>query len=395
MKKFITHNPLLMSIIGLAVLATIVWATEWQDYSALSGEPASGDDLLIRDVSATPPADGTLKRLPWSDLKTYVANGANYWTGSQQTYLTSEIVVNDEASLYSALDGVDRFLEQNDPDPEFGVNDTTKGYLYLYGDNDVSGALQRWYNSAGEDTDEQYWQVEANGADYNLGPTSDPDMFKFGNNGSLNPSDSPTYTGWHDIDDEGVWSIGAVDADVNTATGDTTSRWKTLQGNSLVDYLIANGTDEELQTSKVIDSSAGIEATYFDGGTPVEANSDDPYDLQTNYPNVCSYVFVSGNVAATKNWTLPDSGICDTSPSDGSMKNFIFINNDSDHDLVLDPGDSGTNYFQVFGSQTEDCDPGEDLYIDYKGAVQVFGRTADVWYIYPLSGTDVLCGSSP
>ena len=42
----------------------------WSSYTELTqGNIATGDDFLVRDVSATPPAGGQQKRLLWSSLK--------------------------------------------------------------------------------------------------------------------------------------------------------------------------------------------------------------------------------------------------------------------------------------------------------------------------------------
>ena len=179
-------HPLILGAVAVLIVAAIAWAAAWQDYGAFSGDIADTDDWLIRDISATPPANGTIKRLSWSDLKTQIANGADFWTGTAQGYLSNEIVVNDEAGLYSALSDVDRFLEQNDSDPEFGVNDTTNATPFIFGDSGTDGGDVRFYNAANEDTNEEYWTTAANGDQFDLGPTSDPDLFYGERDGTWN-----------------------------------------------------------------------------------------------------------------------------------------------------------------------------------------------------------------
>ncbi len=53
------------------MIATSAYAATWQTYDALSvGNLADGDDFLIRDVSDTPPAAGTIKSYFFSSLRT-------------------------------------------------------------------------------------------------------------------------------------------------------------------------------------------------------------------------------------------------------------------------------------------------------------------------------------
>lgn len=54
---------------------------EWQNYTAAT-TAASGDDFLVRRVSVTPPADGTVERISASDLATALAAIGSYITTS-------------------------------------------------------------------------------------------------------------------------------------------------------------------------------------------------------------------------------------------------------------------------------------------------------------------------
>ena len=207
--------------------------------------------------------------------------------------------------------------------------------------------------------------------------------------GLVNPSDDPTIKGYHDTDTEYVWSLGAVDADVNTATGDTTVRWKVRVGDSdtLVDFLIANGTDEELQTDKVIDSSAAIEAISIDAGTVHErysANATE--DLDNDDDAICRKIYVMTN-AADKHieFDLHADPYCAT----GSSRELLFINvEEGNFDLILDP--NGTDVISLNGVDT---DPDDPIYCDNGSAIKLFAITAGKWMAITQYGTCAI--SSP
>ena len=71
MGKWSFRNILIGVFIGLLLGGGIVLAAKWSDYDlATSGTIVDADDLLFRDISATPPATGIQKRISWASLKT-------------------------------------------------------------------------------------------------------------------------------------------------------------------------------------------------------------------------------------------------------------------------------------------------------------------------------------
>jgi len=375
-RKFITNNPLMAAIIGLIIFATIVWATEWQDYSALSGEPASGDDLLIRDVSDTPPADGVLKRLPWSDLETYIANGANYWTGSSQAYLPSEIVVNNESTLYNALSDVDDFIQMGELNPEFGVNDTTQGHLELFGNNSSSGGKITWYSGTTYQSEENYWTCQAIGEELQCGPESDNDLFIFGN-GSGGPSfemgasANPIITMDDTADSDFVFDLDGSNLDFK------------MGGVSLLDM---DTTD--IVPKVLIDSAYGVESIYMDGGILSSVHSISPVAVGDS--GECTGFFIVNHVTVGDlRFDLPASSHCST---DVSMKHYLFVSNETNAAEKMQIHASGSDTLQRSGQPAGTyCDGTEMLECDgnESATVEVWGwpSTENVWLIDVRQGT--------
>lgn len=67
---------------------------------------------------------------------------------------------------------------------KIGVDDTTRGSLFIYGDSTTGGAYQRWFNSADEDGSEEYFQQAVGGTDFVMGFGGAVD-FIFDNSGGL------------------------------------------------------------------------------------------------------------------------------------------------------------------------------------------------------------------
>jgi hypothetical protein len=390
-KKILNH-PISIALIGLAILATIAWATSWQDYGVFSGDITDTDDVLIRDISATPPADGTIKRLPFSDLKTQIAQGADYWVGTAQAYLSNEIVVNDEATLYSALSDVNRFLEQNDEDPEFGVNDTTKGLVKTYGDNTTGGACWQLYNAANEDTNEEYWYICVNGDQIEIGPESDPDLFVFTNEGTQTPGDNPNITGYHLTTTENVWYLGMVDGDKSAGHGTVhfrgfsnnedpadagTTAWMSFVGSS-------DGATDEITINKPITTPSS------DHGIKKETISASE-DWTVTEPNTCEKRFVmSVSADADVEIELQTSGYCDSTLQ--TVRRFHLINNENgagNYEFIFDP--NGTDQIYVPGEGS--CGAGNPAYLyDEWSYATLWGSTDTFWY---LEGPDGNVSCSP
>lgn len=320
MKKILNH-PLVIALIGLVILATIAWATAWQDYGAFTGDLADTDDWLIRDISDTPPADGTIKRLPWSGFKTQIGNDADHWVGSAQVYLENGIVVNDADSLYNALDGVDRFLEQADPDPEAGVDEVTAGVQKIFGDNDVAGGSTEWYNPAGDKTNEEYWRCRAAGDELECGPGKELDLFRFNRSGAINPVVDGSYAniGFEAADttcDDDIAGRVLVTPIVGNL-GDTTYTISVCIGGTtnMKDIATFDGANEEWVfdypiTAPSIDASIG----HSHWVNTENGGGHKSIDLDTLYPTYCNLtlaVYDSG-AGANDNLTINlwDDSVC-------------------------------------------------------------------------------------
>ena len=379
MKKFIYNNPLLISILGLTILATIAWATEWQDYGTYSAEPATGDTLLLNDISNSPP--GTLTQLSWTNLQTYLANGAGYWVSSSQAYLPSEIVVNNEATLYNALSDVDDFVQMNETNPEFGVNDTTQGHLELFGNNSTGGGKSTWYSGTTGQSDEDYWSCQAVGAEFQCGPASDIDMFIFDNNAVINPSDSPNFTGHHDTDDENVNYFGMESGTKAATEADTILQGFT--GNALTTFLQHDGGDDEVLSSKAFRISNAV-----DGGMEqLELSAD--YNIESLEPNVCRKRYVMTTASnANVEFELPSSNTCAT----GVTKELHFHNGEKDnYDLIIDP--NGTD--QIILNVEDECGAGNPIYCGEEySEVTLYRRTDTAWNAIVIPGVGTCACSS-
>jgi len=196
--------------------------------------------------------------------------------------------------------------------------------------------------------------------------------FVIGTNGVVNSSDNPTANGYHNTDAEIVWSLGVVDADVNTATGDTTSRWKTRVADSdtLENFASANGTNETFEANKPFEPQMGI-------GTIIELiSADDSIDA-----DVCEAVFVqSTSVAANTTSTLPAIGDC--AGVAGYAKRFTFIARSGDADDFIIDVNGGTDLLRINDANcsagaTVTCDSGEymDVYgMEITGTTYWFGK---------------------
>ena len=76
------RNILIGVLVGMLLGGGIVFAGKWSDYAELtSGNITDDDDFLLRDVSATPPATGTQKRIKWSSMKTDLIS-AGFFNGT-------------------------------------------------------------------------------------------------------------------------------------------------------------------------------------------------------------------------------------------------------------------------------------------------------------------------
>lgn len=399
MIKKILNHPLPIALIGIAIIATIAWAVDWQDYGAFSGDIADTDDWLFRDISATPPANGTIKRLPWSQLKTQIGNGADFWTGTAQSYLSGEIVVNDEAGLYSALSDVNRFIEQNDADPEWGVNDTTAGHNKVYGNNAAAGGKTSWYNSANEDTTEQYFSAEAAGTELHIGPESDPDAIIISNNGVFNPDGNP-QSEFYDTDAAGA---DLVDQLACAIRGNLTTTTEDAEYGDLYMECVINGAHTEIMRfdasagewtlSYPIDSSAAIEATSIDAGRLYE-NDVSAGQTETISSTICRKDFyVSDDFPIT--YTMPADVECVS----GSSKEFCFMYRGADGGtdyIFIDPNASD----QICLANSSCLTAGYRAYnsSDAKGDMICFrGRESatgsQYWIEYNSIGTWITAGS--
>lgn len=335
MKKFL-NNPLTIALIGIVLLFTIAWATEWQDYNIFSdGTIADSDDFLVRNLSVGG-ANGTLERLAWSSLKQQVGNGATYWMASASAYHSNEVVVNNESSLYNALSDVDRFLEQNDSDPNFGVDETTQGIVDVYGGSSSNGGVVRWHNPSGDTGSEEYFQCKPNGTQFECGPESDPDLYIFGNDGVINKQSSASTYGYIATDTTCTSDV-AGKVTVTPIVGNlgyTTYAVQVCNNGSLDTIASYNSATEVWTFSDKIISSAGIEATYLDGGVQY-INTTGSIDLQTSYSTTCKIdVYLSGSTSDLI--TLPD----DTECTSGSGK-IICTYNRVNNMIYVAPGEAG------------------------------------------------------
>lgn len=67
-----------------------------------------------------------------------------------------------------------------------GTADTTKGILYLYGDNDYDDGLLRIYHAALQDTTADYWQFEPRyDGTLNIGDNNDPELITIKSSGNV------------------------------------------------------------------------------------------------------------------------------------------------------------------------------------------------------------------
>lgn len=66
-----------------------------------------------------------------------------------------------------------------------GDDGVTKGILKLYGDNATNGGVSVLYNSNGEDTNVEDYELEAQGDNFHLGPNTDTDAFIFNYQGNF------------------------------------------------------------------------------------------------------------------------------------------------------------------------------------------------------------------
>jgi hypothetical protein len=56
-----------------------------------------------------------------------------------------------------------------------GTDDTTQGYVYLFGDAATAGGYGRYYNGASDDTTTEYWGFSIEGDEFYIGPDTDAD----------------------------------------------------------------------------------------------------------------------------------------------------------------------------------------------------------------------------
>ena len=301
-------------------------------------------------------------------------------TSAIQEQLDAKLTaLTNEAGLYAELSDVTRFFEINDNDPTWGTSDTDDATVTVYGDGAGNGGKIDLYNSTSEDGTDEYWRIEANGESLNVGPTNALTAFVFNRDGSINKSATPKLT-FDDTDGaDGYIDLNATDADdatmtigVDDSVGDDTP------------YITLNGTTETIALSKP------TTAPSVDAGLLYEANTG-AYSLQTNYPTTCRMMLVNGDDGSDSIWTLPNTGICDT--TEDSMKEFTFVNNDPTHDLIITPG-SGDKIIR-YGSGGEDCTADTSLYVDVYGTVKLIGRTASTWFAIPMGATALDCGASP
>ena len=315
MKKII----IIFLIIGIY---SICQAKPWQDYTALGTNPAVGDTILVLDVSDTEDdAAGTLKQLAWVYVQPRDSDLTAVAALTTSSYGLALLEKATEALLKSYINH-----------SKFGVDDTTQGVQHVYGANTATGGKTVWYSPGDDDSNEDSWSYQAQDDEWWCGPASNPDLYIFNSSGVRNPSDSPTISGYHNTDAENVWSIGAVDADVDTANGDTTSRWKTLINNSLVDMISADGKgnsgDGTVPIAKPILPADGI-------GIPYLVNPSSPVTIDAN---ICKQYFT---IAADTTFNLPAEVECGGSGS-GFAKEFCFKSRilNADFTLQTATGDS-------------------------------------------------------
>ena len=167
-----------------------------------------------------------------------------------------------------------------------------------------------------------------------------------------------------------VMSLGVEDS--SSATG--------------TDYIQLNGTTEKVNVLKP------LTAPSIDAGMISYGSSSTSIDLDTSYSTNCRMLLIA-SAAGERTWTLPDDELCGYGTG-STVKELMFINNDTDSELIIDTGEE-TDIIEVYGTdQTDSCSAGEVLYVDFRGAIKFYGRVDGYWFAVPQGETDVNCGST-
>jgi hypothetical protein len=117
-----------------------------------------------------------------SNLRTRLNTGVqildSHWQfdGATLTALTdNNTVINAYAGKNITIEGV----KFDGSIVGVGVDDTTQGKVYLYGDNATDGGYLRLYNGASDDSTVEHWQFQPDGTKFNFGPNTDASTFVF------------------------------------------------------------------------------------------------------------------------------------------------------------------------------------------------------------------------
>lgn len=160
-----------------------------------------------------------------------------------------------------------------DTEISLGTDDTTKGSLIIYGDNAAAGGIMKFYNAANEDTTEEYFNIEINENNFNMGYVSDIDQFKFSNAGNFTATGNiggNTYASDGSVTDAELKYINTLSSNAQTQIDGKESTIGFTPAPNTVDYLVGTASGS-LSAEIVAGTSPGGEL----GGTWASPTIDD------------------------------------------------------------------------------------------------------------------------
>jgi len=189
-------------------------------------------------------------------------------------------------------------------------------------------------------------------------------VFEIDSDGRMNPGDTPQFVGHHDTADEDVFKFGMI----NKAATESDTILQGFTGNTLSTFFTHDGGTDEINTTKVIDSSAAIEASSINAGILVQIIT------ATNVVmDECREAFyTSANATVNIEYDLPASGLC----SAGSGNEYDIFNGDPLPSYVHP---DGTDIIIVAGEGS--CGAGGRVQCDQYEGLHIIGRDAGVWFV--------------
>ena len=253
--------------------------------------------ITIDDIS-----NNTTPKMNFQDCDSNFTELYTFMDGS-----TWQGTLTNEAGLYAALSDVTDFVQQGEESVVFGTNDTTAGFLSLYGDAGTAGSKVIFYNGGTDDATVNFWTLEPDATDFYLGPNTDADRFIFSSAGDLDLASltaSGLITGGSMTIESNTVDFGDVSEDYVLTFNASTNTWagEAASGGS--------GNDIELNgTLATDDTYDGVSITGLNAGETISQ-----WDMV--YFDATDIEWKTSDANVTGTW--PCRGIAVASGTDGN-----------------------------------------------------------------------------